>query len=78
MLMSNYVYVCAAGESFDSIALEIWRDEKYASELMCANPEQCGKAVFTGNETLYVPVVNVPDEQESPAAASGGTAPWKE
>ena len=36
--MSGYEYHCAGGETFDSAALEIYGDEKYAAELLCANP----------------------------------------
>ena len=41
--MSRYVYVCAGGETFDSIAQDMWQNEKYAAELMCANPEYSTK-----------------------------------
>ena len=51
-------------------------DEKYAAELLCANPAYSGKSVFSGGEILEIPVVEGTDETEGgylPAAA-----PWKE
>ena len=68
MEMSGYEYHCAGGETFDSAALEIYGDEKYAAELLCANPAYSG--------ILEIPVVEGTEETEGgylPAAA-----PWKE
>lgn len=77
MEMTGYVYTCVGGDTFDSIAQELWNDEKYASELMCANPEYSTTTVFTGGETLYLPVVSIPDEMET-VASEPEKAPWKE
>lgn len=75
MDMSGFSYICAAGETFDSVAREIYGDEIHAAPLLCANPEYATRSVFTGEEILYLPVVSVlPAEQaELPA-----TPPWKE
>jgi len=73
--ISGYGYKCAAGETFDSVALVLFGDEKYAAELMCANPEHTGKMIFDGSELLFVPVINIPDETDE---AATGSAPWKE
>ena len=74
MKMSGYQYVCAGGETFDSIAREVYGDEKYASELMCANPHLTDLSVFTGQESLLLPQIDISeDADESPV-----TAPWKE
>ncbi len=74
MQLSDYVYPCAAGETFDSVALAVYKDEKYAAELLCANPELCGKTMFTGGEMLYLPVVAIPVEGEEQLPQ---TAPWR-
>ena len=74
MEMSGYGYNCSAGETFDSIALSIYGDEKYAADLICANPEFCQRSVFAGGELLLVPVVIVPENTETALPA---TAPWK-
>ena len=44
--MSGYMYQCSAGETFDSVALQIYDDEKYACDLMNANPHLVTKSVF--------------------------------
>lgn len=74
MILSGYHYHCSAGESFDSVALGVYGDEKYAAELLCANPGLCEKMVFTGGEKLELPVVEVMASGTSGASS----APWKE
>lgn len=74
--LSGYVYRCSAGETFDSIALAIYDDEKYAADLMNANPGFVHKAVFSGDEVIALPVVEKPDGEENSTAPS--VAPWKE
>jgi len=76
---SGLEYHCAANDSFDSVALEIYGDESYAPDLMNANPRYCGLTVFDGGEVLQLPVLEVPedDEDEEEAAMSTTIAPWK-
>lgn len=74
MTLSGMTYSCSAGETFDSVALEIYGDEKYAAELLCANPSLCRIPIFVGGETLQLPVVEVPDGDE---AYMPDVAPWK-
>lgn len=76
MEMSDFAYQCAGGETWDSVALELWGSEKYASDLICANPEYSRKIVFTGGELLYLPVVEVLEGEA--AQALPASAPWKE
>lgn len=75
MDMSGYVYVCSAGETFDSVARAVYGDEKYAAELLCANPEYATRSVFTGEEEIFLPsILILPNDQtEMPASP-----PWKE
>ena len=74
MIMSGYQYNTAGGETFDSIALEVYGDEKYAAEIMCANPNMTGQTVFTGQEALLLPQIDLTDTaDEMPEKA-----PWKE
>ena len=74
MEMTGLQYTCAGGETFDSIARDLFDDEKYASELMCVNPELCGMSVFTGGENILIPVIDTEaDEDQTPTKA-----PWKE
>lgn len=77
MTLSEQVYKCAAGETFDSVALAVYGDEKYAAELLNANPTLCHIPVFAGGELLDLPVVEIP-AQESENDYMPATAPWKE
>lgn len=74
--LSGYSYTCSAGETFDLIALNVYGDEKYAADLIKANPRHAWTMFFTGGEILSLPVVEVSDSDEGTAAPS--TAPWKE
>lgn len=73
-MLSGYLYPCSAGETFDSIALAIYGHEKYAAELMNANPGYVLLTVFAGGETLSLPVVETDDGEDEPTPS---TAPWK-
>ena len=80
MEASGYYYHCVAGESFDSVALAYYGNEKYSAELLSMNPEHCRVTTFTGNEVLILPVIEVP-ENELGADADyelPTKAPWKE
>lgn len=76
MDMSGYLYKCSAGETFDAIALVLYGHEKYASNLMNANPEHVRTMVFRGGEVLKLPVV-VLAEDENDVNAAPASAPWK-
>ncbi len=76
--MTNYVYIASAGETFDSVAREVYGDEKYAAEILCANPEVCGKGVFDGGEHLRLPWVQLPPEGGPGTSVVPDKAPWKE
>lgn len=75
MEMSGFIYTCSAGETFDSVAREVYGDENRAAELLCANPEYATRSVFSGDEELFLPsIITLPQDQaELPA-----TPPWKE
>lgn len=78
MDLSGYVYVCANGESFDSVALTYYGDETKAAELLCVNPEHCGKSRFDGGERLRLPVIDIPRDVNGDIVTAGDKAPWKE
>lgn len=73
--MGENVYQCSAGETFDSVALVLYGDERYARELMAANPECLDHTVFRGGERLCVPAVDRTDGGALAYAPS--TAPWR-
>lgn len=75
MEMSGFVYTCSAGETFDSMARDVYGDERYACNVMCANPEYSTTLVFSGGEMLYLPVVEIVKAEE---AALPQSAPWRE
>ena len=75
MVMSGFVYTCTAGETFDSMARDVYGDEKYACYVMCANPEHSTTLVFAGGEMLYLPVVEIQQAEENALPQS---APWRE
>ena len=76
MTLSGTQYQCVAGETYDIVALVIYGDEKYACEIMCANPELCTIPVFSGGELLDLPVVQVISQNEN--GGMPDKAPWKE
>lgn len=76
MILSGYYYPASAGETFDSIALAVYGDEKFAPELMNANPEEAKKLVLTGGEYLKIPIVAAANDKETGGVIS--KAPWKE
>lgn len=78
MRMSDEVWQCSAGETFDLVALAVYGDERYASEIMCANPEIGTKIQFEGGEVLNLPVIVVPGNTAGEGGVSAYKAPWKE
>lgn len=78
MEMSGFVYVCSAGETFDSIALKLWNDENYAAEILCANPEYSTQQIFLGGEELYIPAVDLPEDEMDESVTEPKKAPWRE
>lgn len=75
MTLSGYVYKCAAGESWDLIARKLYGDEKYAAELLCANPGKSDIVRFSGGEILEMPVAEIAEDRYSRQISA---APWKE
>lgn len=75
--LSGFEYKCSAGETFDSIALTMYGHEKYAADLMNANPQYVSMTAFTGAEILALPVVEKM-ESDDDISYIPGTAPWRE
>lgn len=73
---SGLEYRCAANESFDSIALSVYGDERYAPDLMNANPDYCGQSVFDGGEVLRLPRLEIATRNNETELANT-IAPWK-
>lgn len=69
---SGKCYLCSDGETFDSVALLLFGDEKYAPALMLANPDLVRRFRLRGGDVLLIPEVDTDDP------SSDGMAPWKE
>lgn len=76
MTLSGRTYICSAGEMVDMVARIVYGDEKYACEILCANPEHSLTQVFDGGEILQLPVVEIPDNNTG-AVRMSDIAPWK-
>lgn len=82
MNLSGQIYICRAGETWDSIALKVYGNEKYACELLNANPSLSSIPIFVGKEVLKLPVVEMPEDVEDDEMEADeympAKAPWKE
>lgn len=78
MTLSGMTYRCSAGESFDLLALALYGDEKYAADMIGANPQYSDRLVFVGGEVLQLPVVDLPEDDEDEKPYQSAKAPWKE
>lgn len=76
MELSGYIYRCSAGETFDIVARNVYGSEKYAAELMNANPSYTTLFVFKGVEVLSLPAIEV-QKSMSANPYTPVKAPWK-
>lgn len=49
------IYITVEGDTFDSIALLFYNDEKLASTIIQANPNYCGTLIFEAGVSLSIP-----------------------
>ena len=77
MTLLDTKYVCVAGETWDWIALVVYGNEKYAAELLSANPRFSFLPSFTGGEVLNLPVIDIATDSGA-AKYMPAVAPWKE
>ncbi|MDO4647636.1 MAG: tail protein X [Eubacteriales bacterium] len=78
MTLSGRTHKCAAGETWDIIALREYGHEKYTSDLLNANPELCLIMEFKGGEVLKLPVLYIPSDEDDMNVIMTDVAPWKE
>ncbi len=64
-IISYTDYIACAGDTFDSIALEIYSEETFAHYIMQANPAYLQTLVFEGGETLRLPVFDTLETSET-------------
>lgn len=51
-------HITVAGDTFDSLALQYYNDEKLASAIIQANPDYCDILIFDAGITLTIPAVS--------------------
>ena len=49
------IYITVAGDTFDSLALLFYNDEKLASTIIQANPDYCDTLIFEAGVSLTIP-----------------------
>jgi len=71
MTVSRYIdYTTILGDTFDELALQVYNNEKMASEIITANPDYADVIIFDEEVTLRIPVF---DETATPETL----APWR-
>ncbi|NLH01185.1 MAG: LysM domain-containing protein [Clostridiales bacterium] len=63
-------YTTVEGDTFDSIALKFYNDEKLASTIISANPDYCDRLIFEAGITLVIP-------GEATIALPESLPPWR-
>ena len=48
-------YITIEGDTFDSLALRFYNDEKLASTIIQANPDYCDTLIFEAGISLSIP-----------------------
>lgn len=52
------IHITAEGDTFDSLALQYYNDEKMSSTIIQANLDHCDTLIFEAGETLVIPEVS--------------------
>lgn len=63
-------YTAQGGDTFDSIALAAYNEERMASIIIAANLELCDVLIFEGGESVRIPIV---EQVETPDTLP----PWR-
>lgn len=48
-------HITSEGETFDSLALQYYGEERLASTIIQANPDYCDTLIFEAGVLLYIP-----------------------
>lgn len=60
MTVSRYIdYTTRLGDTFDELALQVYNNEKMASEIITANPDYADVIIFDEEVTLRIPVFEI-------------------
>ena len=52
------IHITAEGDTFDSLALQYYNDEKMSSTIIQANPDHCATLIFEAGVSLVIPDVS--------------------
>lgn len=64
--ITGYIdYVAQGGDTFDSIALAAYNEERMAGTIIAANPDLCGVLIFEGGEAVRIPIVETVDTPDT-------------
>ena len=58
-------YVAQGGDTFDSIALVAYNEERMASTIIEANPDLSDVLIFEGGEAVRIPIVEIVETPET-------------
>lgn len=53
-----YEHITVEGDTFDSLALQYYSEERLASTIIQANPDYCDTLIFEAGVLLYIPDVS--------------------
>lgn len=67
-------YVAQGGDTFDSIALVAYNEERMASTIIEANPDLSDVLIFEGGEAVRIPIVEDRGDARRPCRRGGGDA----
>lgn len=67
--VQGYKYSTMSGDTFDSISLDFYDDERFASVIIQANLKYRRVITFSGGEELFIPIIDDPTPTTLP--------PWK-
>ena len=64
--ITGYIdYVAQGGDTFDSIALAAYNEERMAGTIIAANPALCDVLIFEGGEAVRIPIVETVDTPDT-------------
>lgn len=56
--ITGYIeYTARGGDTFDSLAMAAYSEERMASTMIAANPDLSDVLIFEGGEVLQIPIV---------------------
>lgn len=71
--MAQYIkYTCRGGDTWDSIAIGAYDEERLASLLIDKNRKYIDRLVFEGGEVIKVPIIDEVDLEDSDSLP-----PWR-